>query len=720
MTRGSSSQVGLFSTQISEQIVRLRALSQGQDGPSEAHQVDLRRAVMATRLLAGSARILQLEVLQQFLDELLEWLQRMERSRQALNTTQALILESVVELEESLMLHLDEIGQESGADLSPFQSQVDELLTLIRHNTQTIDGGADAAALEDEPVEDTRVVPETPSGVESLTALVAGFESEIEAAGTAEALEEIDDRLAPIVARLKDLRLRLRTRHDGLLPGLEPGPFADGLVPIADPASDPVFGAAVARLREGVEASGRSVHVEAFGDSAAIAPGLCPSVATILDHLARDVVAAVEAAGDDQAPGMLRVSLALRIEDGRARVEIADDGPRVQNAGMVGDPDRLSVLAGLRSARVLLEQVQGIIRVEPGDDAHTRFDLSLPVDPDRPHYRVLELEDTSVAVPASLVEQTVEAGGLLYEADESGESVELRGRSVPLADLAQFVEAVVPARGPSPRIAVIGSVEKRVGIGCEAARGLVETDELLDPPSGWNGVAYGAIDTGETVAPVLDVKRLLTLRFRPGDLLDLPGALADPHLDSFVPAEAPRRPLPEEVDFEPEAVVHEPASGSATEPMPETMPDARPVTAAGPAPEPHAEPPLESPSEPPRPRRFESALLVNQSEFRRRDLARTLEALGLQVLVAEDLPTASRHVERGHVDLLVTDLRLGQDGGESFHTLRGRYPDLTIVLTSSVSAQYSGELARKTGAHRCWLDPYRKSDIEGLLRELTA
>jgi CheY-like chemotaxis protein len=199
---------------------------------------------------------------------------------------------------------------------------------------------------------------------------------------------------------------------------------------------------------------------------------------------------------------------------------------------------------------------------------------------------------------------------------------------------------------------------------------------------------------------VLDVKRLLTLRFRPGDTLDLPGALADPHLDSFVPAEAPRTSLPEEVDFEPEA------GGAKTSPQAEA-----PV-----APEPRRAPE----PEPPRPRRFESALLVNQSEFRRRDLARTLEGLGLQVLVAEDLPTASRHIERGTVDLLVTDLRLGQDGGESFHTLRDRHPELTIVLTSSVSAQYAGELARKTGAHRCWLDPYRKSDIEGLLQELTA
>ena len=113
MTRRSSSQVGLFAAQISEQIQRLRPLAGPQGGPGEMQQVDLRRAVMATRLLGGSARILNLEALHVFLDELLDWLQRIEQSRNELTTSQTLILESVIELEDAIFQDLDRSGDQA-------------------------------------------------------------------------------------------------------------------------------------------------------------------------------------------------------------------------------------------------------------------------------------------------------------------------------------------------------------------------------------------------------------------------------------------------------------------------------------------------------------------------------------------------------------------------------------------------------------------------------
>lgn len=693
MTRGtSSSQVGLFSTQISEQIVRLRALSRGQDGPSEAHQVDLRRAVMATRLLAGSARILQLDVLQTFLEELLEWLQTMEQSKAPLNTTQALILESVVELEESLMIHLDEVDQETGADLSPFEGQVDDLLTLIRHNAEKIEGDAPSEDVVDDSGDDADDEPDDAphesAGPDALDDVADWFAQAIDDAATSAELEELLALLDPGLTRLEALQSTLRDRIDALAPGLDPGPVAEGLDPVTDPTDDPVFGAATRVLRERVEALGASVHVEGFGDASELAEGMHPRVAEIVEHLAADIAAAVEAASADEAVRSLRATFTLRVEDGRALVTIADDGPRVHGSPLLGDPDHLSMLGGLRRARLLLERTQGLIRVEADEDDTARFELSVPLDPDLPRYRVLPLDGATIAVPAALLDEVIDAAGLLYETDESGESVDRGGRSVPLADLAFFVDVIVPARGPSQRIAILGSVEKRLGLGCDASGDVIETSELVDAPEGWEPVAYGGIEVDDEIVPVIDVKRLLALRFRLGEQVDIPGSHVDPHVDSFVPAEIEE---PEEVDFEPEAPA---ADDEAAEEL------------------------LDEPDAGDDVREFRTALLVNQSEFRRRDLARTLETLGLEVEVSEDLTRASKAVDDGGVDLLVTDLRLGQEGGESFHTLREKHPELTIVLTSSVAQQYAGELAEKTGAHRCWLDPYRKSDLDAVLREL--
>ena len=685
MARGSSSQVGLFSTQISEQIVRLRALSQGQDGPTEAHQVDLRRAVMATRLLAGSARVMKLEVLQQFLDELLEWLQRMEQSKRPLNTTQSLILESVVELEESLMLDLDEADPSQGVDLSPFQAQIDELLTLIRHNVEKIDALAQprTAAPVEEPAETSEPAPAT------LTSLLDAFEDSVASATTAEELRRLDSELAPVRDRLKAVHLDLQRRLTAFAPPAEPLLADRGLAALDGPEDDPLLGPAIARLHERAEALDLEVVVEAYGGSDLLATTLHERVAEILVHLVDDALIAVESERDREAHTRLRVALAVTDDLGRVRIEIADDAPRVHGAPLLGDPDHLSMLGGLRRARTLLEQTQGTIRVAPADRAPTRFELSVPRDPELPAYRVLHLEGTPVAVPAALVDEVIDAAGLLYETDESGESVEHDGRSVPLADLAQFIDEIAPGRGPSPRIAVLGSVEKRMGLGCEdTSDELVLTSELLDAPRGWTPVAYGAIEGPEGIVPVLDVRRLLELRFRLHDALDLSGALVDPRVDTFVPADDDGD---DAVEFEPEVETVEP------DVVDEVL-----------------EPEDESPHE----RSFRTALLVNQSEFRRRDLGRTLETLGIEVEVADDLRQASRRIERREIDLLVTDLRLGQKGGASFHTLREKHPELTIVLTSSVSKQYAAELAQKTGADRCWLDPYRKSDLEALLAEL--
>ena len=111
-------------------------------------------------------------------------------------------------------------------------------------------------------------------------------------------------------------------------------------------------------------------------------------------------------------------------------------------------------------------------------------------------------------------------------------------------------------------------------------------------------------------------------------------------------------------------------------------------------------------------------MLVNQSEFRRKDLSRTLQGMGFTVTVSEDLAEVSDHIEEEGIELLVTDLRLGKEGSGSLKQLREAHPDLMILLTSSVAGQYADELARKTGANQIWLDPYRKSDLQALLSSL--
>jgi len=109
------------------------------------------------------------------------------------------------------------------------------------------------------------------------------------------------------------------------------------------------------------------------------------------------------------------------------------------------------------------------------------------------------------------------------------------------------------------------------------------------------------------------------------------------------------------------------------------------------------------------------AILVNQSEFRRRELSRTLQRVGFAVVQAADLEEAHRELRHGGGQLIVSDLRLGHEGAAGFHEIRRRHSDVVLLLTSAVAADHAEELAQRAGAHACWLEPFRRSDLQRLL-----
>ncbi len=108
-------------------------------------------------------------------------------------------------------------------------------------------------------------------------------------------------------------------------------------------------------------------------------------------------------------------------------------------------------------------------------------------------------------------------------------------------------------------------------------------------------------------------------------------------------------------------------------------------------------------------------LLINQSEFRRRQLKRTLEGMGYTVSTAADLQEGLQILSSEPFNLVVTDLRLGGSGVAGLSDLHRIRPELTVVLSSSVAPEYAEELARRAGADGCWLDPYRPEDLLRIL-----
>lgn len=678
-----SSQVGLFSAQISEQIARLRALES--TGGASNPETNLRRAIMATRLLAGSSRILAFGELQDFLDLLLRWLQALESGPRELNTTQTLLLESVIDLEETLMRQFDAGGSDAG-DLSAHLEAITDLQTLIERNleelerqsgepeaTETPERTETPATRETAATPETTATPPTPPAREPVADEDGTHADESRAEAAADALEdavrrlqevldhttspaaleilrgELGDRVRQLQAIDEQLEMRSRAQRAPSRPS-DPdlGPA------LRRPEEDPVYAPVVERLQAAADRAEARLVFRAHGSARGADEAIQALARDLFEALGGDVADELAA----QSVGRpVHVTASLRAEQGHLVGLLGDDlGEAATRRGPL-DIDHLAVLPGLRRARSLLTHHDGLLRAHPAGES-LRYRFTLPLSTDHPRYAVLHRGDEAVALSASLVEDVLHAPPM--ETDPDGQrTLMLEGRAVPVVDLAELSAAATYQPDPGEHVAVFGFVEKRLAMPCDGSIELHSSSELLDPPPEWEGLAQGALAIeGETVV-VLDVRALLGRRFRPaGPEVSTPAE--EPPLDSFVPVR-------------------------------------------------------ESPRVRSRARR---AVIVNQSEFRRRELSRTLQGQGMSVQAVADLAEAEELLSAGDTDLLLSDLRLGRGQPSSFHRLREERPDLRVVLTTAVAEAAARELAEKAGADACWREPFRGSDFRRILAGL--
>lgn len=705
-----SSQVSLFNAQVGEQIQRLRTLTGSAATPTGNEAVDLKRAVMATRLLAGSARILQLDALTGFLDRLLAWLQQIEAARQPLTTTQSMMLESAIDLEERIMRHLENAGP--AFDLAVFGEELSDLTQLIER------GGGDrirrGEASESELVTSAATDPSDAALplVDALRAVTESVEALAEAGDVVALPAESAARLRGLARRLEAALVQL---HGGPSPqatpaatsvqapavttagGTRPRPRTMAIPSVARAPLHPMLEGLRPRLLAHERALGMPVAIEVHLVGRPLPKGVEEVVADILAHLIDDIAATCREAPRADSDGLeaLEVIIDLTEDQGRMLVSIADNAPAHPSGGGLDDADHLVLYKGLRQARALVEQLNGLIWVEPQQAPQSRFILSLPMELRDQTYRVIDLGQVQVAVPWVLIDDIAPTEGLMFHADATGESFNQFGRSIALVDLAEYVQSLIPRDDPAEHIAIVGSVEKRLGIFCEGVGDLVDATGIAPPPKGWEQVAYGSLELAGDKVPLLDIGRILRLRFggQGGGMQDVAGSIQDPVLDTYVP-------------------VPDLTTSRGVRPVaPPIVP--QPVAPAAPA----ASTPLSSPAPPELPGKLR-ALLINQSDFRRRDLARTLEGMGYEVMATAELVRGLHYLEQQHVELIVTDLRLGDNGLENVARLRDGQLNAPVVLTSSVAREYADELARKTGANACWLDPFRVGDLEAILSAL--
>ncbi|MHB8080498.1 MAG: hypothetical protein ACYDIE_14745 [Candidatus Krumholzibacteriia bacterium] len=692
--------IQLFTLQLREQLAGLREVSvQGRwDGPAPA---SLPRAVIATRLLAGSSELLGVTALRDWLRILLELLNWIAENPHGALAAYEPVLREIVAFEEALIEGLD-------AGRAPEELVAPERVARLRQGfaaaaREHATARARAASgtpprPEPAPVRLRLEGLDDPRAVVSWEAMLGIFErlvTKVPHPRPSEGTPTDDER-----TRRQQRWRQVRALGDALF---ETEDYERDAAPTEAEAKDPhealplLPGGALFRealgagWREGLTAvkgdpggcgEGRepwTLRWRVPGLSVEGAPPGSPGVdelfpeeeqrryGRLLGLMATDLC---QAAGPGAPRWLLlvdlgaeRVTAEFRRPPGRLPAEAA------RALGHLLEEDFLIESPSLRAALRRLRRDGALVHAHFGPRGEGCLQVVLPLClSGAPEVCVLSLMDAEVAAPLHLVEAVVPAQGWERRGGHDGDTLIREGQSLLAADLASWVDVLLPtatAEGTG-YLALVGLVEKRVALLTTGPARRAAVVRYVEVPTGWEAVARSGVETaGGTVLPLLDIEKILALRLSRAEPVD--GAGGDPTAD---------------------------------------------WTPGGPAPTPAAS--AGAPAGAPAAR----ILLLVASRFRAGDLEEKLVKSGFAVAVCAAPEEARERLRSGSIDAIICDNAEPARCLDGLLALLARHGETApgpVILATGSSGEPARRLARRLGATGVWTPPYLVDELRSQL-----
>ncbi len=559
----------LFTLQLRAQLTGLRQVAvQGRwEGAAPA---SLPRAVIGTRLLAGSSELLGLAPLHDWLQELLELLNWIVANPDGSFAAYEPVLREIVAFEELLIDRLD-AGQDPAELVTP------ERIVSLQHGFTAASRAFNDARSRGRPVA-PRQTP-APADVH-----LAGLD-DLQATISWERFLELAERLVSKVPRprpgAEDEATRAQrqqrwrefraladalfdTEDDWLAPESPEAPVSDPGEALPElPGGSPFCEALAEGWREGRRVRGDSVEADlpclvrwqVPGMTAEGAPPGAPGVdermpeeqqrrlGRLLGIIATDLC---HLTGSGPPRWLLLMDLAMDHITAEFRRSPARLPPETVRAlGHLLEEDFLIEAPNLRGALSGLRRESALLHARFGPRGEGGLRLVFPLHRSRQaEVCVVPLTGAEVAAPLHLVEAVVPARGWQTQTGPDGEVLTREGARVLLADLASWVEGLLPgATGEdTEHLALMGLVEKRIALRAAAPARRAVVANCVQTPSGWEPVATGGVELADgSTLPLLDVEKLLALRLRRAEDADgVGGDLAGEWAES--PAGSTQRP----------------------------------------------------------------------------------------------------------------------------------------------------------------------------------
>jgi CheY-like chemotaxis protein len=541
-------------------------------------------------------------------------------------------------------------------DLAPLRDEMAALAEILSHTEPAdVESTAEpefAATAEPEPTEPAPT-PATPmrgvvSELKNITqTLVEGLESESFIAR---------DWSSPEIAGVRDQLCFLNFYACSIQQMIERNHPLDtvqdcGLLPLRTVLND--FADEIS------ESAGRALSIGVTGENTKVDPRLLPIAGAILQRLITDVF-------DRSESEALGITVNVYEHSGALRWQVSDTGDNFITDSQLDHEDQLAFYPGLRTVRKHLSRHHGVLWVEPRDDHEVRFEFSLPVSKTENTILAWGEGERAFGVRSVQLCDLLDAVSAPRGKDLFGEFLTIDNKRVPLLKL-DVLFAQAPADGD--RIAVIGSLERRIAFYVPGTGRMVEGKELEGVVPFWQGPAHLVAQVGDRRIALLDADLVIE------EYLDRTGDMTNEEESGGV-VEEESRESNSQAEFDSEI---------------NTPPDQIPAGEAG---------------------DDVHVLVVEQSESLRAIFAEILEQSGINAVYAADVDEAAELIHAHVPRLIISEFRMPTMAAKVLvETLEGQDRSIPVLVTTSQSGKTADLLVEKLGAAGYLSKPLDREEI---------
>ncbi len=493
----------LFGEQVNDHIEKLNDLMGFSSGARFSEQT-IRRACLATRLLEGSTRMLDLGDWSVTLKAFRDLLEQSARAGRCWDEQLSTLVSEILETEEQIVAEILAGELEELARHEQFEGLLKEIECLSSEPHET---AAETVTISAAPAADARSGEDRPAGAEHVPTFTRLVDS---LAAVRDMFQEFIDKPSRGEKSMRDLEVAFGESefYMGLaaetmrMLGKSNKPFTARIScdAVLDGLKD-FFGAYLQIRRWNARLATRCAECTLDRENASALVSIL--IRCIFDICKRNEVR------DDLS---LAIGVDIRSEGSFLVAKIQDNSPDYLCDSEIDRDDAGAFYQCFREVRGRLEGFGSLLWIEPGGAGEGRFMFTLPRTKGKTDFQIFNASGKRLAVPRHAVDTTVGMDAIEPKRGSGGRCVTLSGIRVPVYTMEEI--AVVDefeSSGRADRVLVIGRAEKRVGLLVDGTSRTIDCLAEQVTEGSWASLAKSILNLGEEEFPIIDVDLVLRI-----------------------------------------------------------------------------------------------------------------------------------------------------------------------------------------------------------------